>query len=89
MRTYLKKGRTVQTPDDGSAVATIVLEADGVQTKPIDIQYADTWYKFYLIVRTDSVGTATLKIWRDVLPPGADRGSMIALDDISFEPGAS
>jgi hypothetical protein len=68
------------------AWASIVLQVDDQEMRPVVLTSADDWEKIWFNMRTGDKPYAIIRIWRDVLPPWADTGAIIALDDITFVP---
>jgi len=75
--------------DSESLLATIVLEVDDARTKPLVIGDVFKWHEIRLLVHAGGKKSVHLKVWRDVLPYGADGAAALGLDDIRFVPAAT
>ncbi len=70
--------------NDENAWASIALQADSSRSKELLLDTGDVWKKITFTFRTGTKPEITLRIWRDVLPPWANSGSLIAIDDITL-----
>jgi len=85
-RGYLFSCQVADISDAATLFGTVVLEANGVRSKPFILMDIFRWHSLSLPVRVGSAKSVHLKIWRDVLPYGADGSAALGLDDIRLGP---
>lgn len=86
-RGYLFSCQVADISDSDSLFGTIVLEVNGVRSKPFVLEDVFRWHSLSLPIQIESEKSVRLKIWRDVLPYNATGPAALGLDDIHFGPG--
>ena len=64
--------------------ATVVLEVDSTRSRPVVLIDLFHWIPISMKVHSGTSKQVTLKVWRDVIPYGANGGAALGVDDITF-----
>ncbi len=83
---YLFSCQVADISDSDSLFGTVVLEANGARSKPFVLLDFFRWHSLSLPVHAGPGKSVNLKIWRDVLPYGAEGSAALGLDDIRLGP---
>lgn|GEM_PF-6256924 len=83
---YVFQCNAADISDAEALFATIVLEVGTARSKPYLIEDIFKWHEIRIHFHTGNSKSVHLKVWRDVLPYGADGGAALGLDDIQLIP---